>query len=131
MRLNAIQHSRRFWLGVTLIYMVALLAVSLKPIDRTGPSSAVQEATHNFFHVPAYALLTLFWVNTLTAYKIQSRILIWAFCISCLYGLMNELLQGWVPGRFPSRLDIFLNTLGTVGMLLFIKKRTLKRDMGG
>ena len=111
---------QRFWLWTTVLYMIVLMAGSLKPNLDTASHSQLAEMLHNAFHLPAYAMLAFILVNTFRAFN-RPRANLWVFCISAGYGGLIEILQGLVPGRTPSFGDESLNALGTVLVLLFFR----------
>ncbi len=117
-----LKNNSKFWLGSTIGYMVLLLGASLKPDFHPESATKIKQLTHNFAHIPAYSLLTFFLVNALGGYKITSKIFMWAFGISVVYGAFNEVVQSFVPGRTASLLDVGSNTLGTILILLCVKK---------
>ena len=110
-----------FWIWTTVLYMLALLAGSLKPELDTTPHSKLQEMLHNFFHLPAYAMLAFILMNTFRAFN-RRRVNLWVFLISVGYGGLIEILQGFVPGRTPSLGDESLNMLGTALVLLCLRR---------
>jgi len=113
--------NKRCWKIITLFYMGCLLAYSLKPGASLGAASSIKQVAFNLAHVPAYALLTL-----LLVYSLELKTLNWAFTVSVSYGIFNEFVQSFSPGRTVSIFDILLNALGTWGMLYFIRKGYVK-----
>ena len=112
--------SKRFWPWATVLYMAVLMAGSLRPNLDTAPHSQLKEMLHNFFHFPAYAMLTFILIKTFLAFE-QKGFRFWVFLISAGYGGLIEILQGFVPGRTPSWGDESVNTLGTLLVLIFFK----------
>ena len=105
--------------------MLVIAYVSLKPIDRSGgPPSVAMENIQNFAHIPAYAILTFclvrcfFQLNTLTE--------LYCFGIAFAYGVIMELLQHFVPGRFTSGMDVLRNTVGIAAMIYTLHKGYLR-----
>ena len=108
--------------------MAALLAFSLKPVVREYEPSAIQEAAHNFLHVPAYVILTVLLIKIfmVQSRKLWERAAVLAFVLAFAYGLGIEFLQGLIPGRNPSLLDVVLNSIGAgIGILSTKRKKDL------
>ena len=107
-------------LVVTLAYMVVLFILSSVPGSGEGGRlmDLVSPTVANIAHVPAYGLLALLWILTLRDYGVSEHRSMWvAFLVASGYGALTELYQFWVPGRFPSVLDVMSNIAGS---LLFI-----------
>ena len=118
--------NHQFWLTALIIYMVLICYLSLKPEE--GPKgTALQETLHNLGHVPAYAGLTFLAIGLLMVYEVKSSVFLKAFCSSVLYGVLLEYLQGFVPGRTPSLLDVSSNAFGALGMIFLIHQGFMKK----
>ena len=134
-----------------LLLLVSLKPV----VETAAPPSALKETLHNLLHVPAYAILAFLLFYALISLRStlrqsvegqavhgpQSTVLwtvdgrpsakaskgrLWtAFLIAVIYGALMEYLQGFVPGRLPSVLDLILNTLGAGGMVFWLKGRKI------
>jgi hypothetical protein len=107
-------------LVVTLGYMFVLFILS--SIPDTGEKGHLMDLTSstvkNMLHIPAYGLLTLLWILTLRDHGVtEYRSMCVAFLVASGYGVLTELHQVWVPGRFPSVPDVMLNVFGS---LIFI-----------
>lgn len=104
---------------VTLVYMWILFILSAMPGGENGNVMRLMSPTvANMLHVPAYGLLALLWVLRLKEHGLTEGRSMWvAFLVASAYGAVTELHQFWVPGRYPSALDVMSNI---VGSLLFI-----------
>ena len=138
--------NRTTWFSVTVIYMALLLWGSLKPpAASVGEQDFVREMLHNLLHVPAYAGLTLVLYKAIKSSEQRPKNGILeirdiefgarkaGMLIAIIYGVVIEQLQGMVPGRYPSTLDIFLNIAGAGGMasiLEWFNRRELKGGEG-
>jgi len=94
----------------------------LSSIPDTGDAGQitafVSPTIQNILHLPAYGLLGLLWIFTLRTHGFPENRSIWAaILLSSTYGGLMEICQIWVPGRFPSIMDFFVNV---VGVLLFV-----------
>ena len=118
--------NRKFWLTALMFYMALICALSLKPAKDTG-GTALQEIIHNLCHVPAYAGLTFIAIGVLKVYGVKSTVFLKTFCFSVFYGVLLEYLQGFVPGRTPSLLDVSLNAFGALGMIFLIHQGFMKK----
>jgi len=109
------QHSTA--LIITLSYMCVLFILSSIPGGReNGPLVSAKVA--NMLHIPAYGLLALLWIVTLRDRGVtEHRSMYVAFLVASAYGALTELNQVWIPGRFPSALDVMFNVAGS---LIFI-----------
>lgn len=107
---------------------MALIAfLSLIPMDSGATHFrllvAVQPDVQNLMHIPAYALLTILWMQALTQ---QGRLGFGrnasAFVFVAGFGLANELAQGWIPGRYLSLTDGLVNLLGAlIGLVFYLE----------
>lgn len=105
------------WRAAAVAYMAALMFVSVIPRVFPGPSTSVKETAHNFFHIPAYAVLLFFiWKS------VGSQFLKQAAAVAFIYGLINELLQTFIPERTGSLTDAGLNAIG-IGLMFFAIRR--------
>jgi len=97
---------------VTLGYMCVLFILSSIPGGReNGP--LVSPTVADVLHVPAYGLLALLWILTLRVHGVTDyRSMYVAFLVASAYGTLTELNQVWIPGRFPSALDVMFNVAG-------------------
>ena len=107
-------------------YMAALALVSVIPMD---PGAAhirflvnMNPALQNVLHLPAYAALTILWMQVLTQ---RGRHGLSRLCTALLlgagFGLANEAMQILIPGRYPSLMDTLANLAGSgLGVLVYI-----------
>ncbi len=97
--------------------MCVLFILSSIPGGR-GNGPLVSAKLANIAHVPAYGLLALLWIFTLRDHGVtEQRSMYVAFLVASAYGALTELNQVWIPGRFPSALDVMSNITGS---LMFI-----------
>jgi len=102
----------------TLAYSLAILALSLKPVSPVADEGILFEVFWNFMHAPVYAFLAFLILKSFTPSNVKIYVL--AFFITVIYGILNELVQSFVPGRSPSLMDVGLNTIGAASVLTFI-----------
>ncbi len=119
-------------IGITVGYMAMLLILSAIP-DTSSPENhfmLLSPTIQNLAHVPAYGFLALLWIfNLRSSGTPRAQAVMAAMIIATVYGLLMELLQTTVPGRFPSLLDGLLNVAGivifTVGYLLVSSRASI------
>ena len=114
--------------------MLMILATSLIPMDRQidGLNVIINIKPHiqNFLHIPVYSLLAVLWLRLFNQHQIDQRK---SFCLVLLiaigFGIINEWIQFFIPGRYLSIADMLFNTIGVFsGILIYriIKKREFK-----
>lgn len=70
-------------------------------------------AVQNLAHIPLFGILAWLWHRSLSAWIKNSRLPIsMAFLLATGFGILDELHQLHVPGRYASLTDVALNTLG-------------------
>ena len=110
---------------LTSIYMLLLLASSVIPMDRQIKGFqfviAFKPAIQNLLHIPMFAILSFLFLLILQTFQIE----IWkrnviVLLSSGLFGLINEIIQIPVPGRYGGLTDIVLNLAGAIlGIVVF------------
>ncbi|MHC4108651.1 MAG: VanZ family protein [Planctomycetota bacterium] len=115
------------WTLLALAYMATLFLLSSIPDDDgigrriLFPPPAVQ----NLLHVPVYAGLTWVWWRALR--KTRAAVL-WAAAIAIGYGLLDEVHQMHVPGRFASVTDALLNAAGAAAVVAWVYLYRARHD---
>ncbi len=117
--IRVLETSNSRWRLAVVFYMVLLTCTSLQPGDPTAGTAWLSELFHNLAHPPAYAIFAWLLINA--ASTITPRVLYGVFAITFLYGALLEVLQTFVPDRFPSIGDTLLNALGA-GIILWAFK---------
>ena len=114
-------------ISLLLVYILFLLGTSLVPMDREIDGLqfllALKPVVQNLLHIPLFMLLSILLLQVLQNYKplSWSRIIL-ALILSCFIGIFNEYIQLFVPGRYPSIIDMGFNTLGAMlGIALYAK----------
>jgi VanZ family protein len=85
----------------------------------------------NILHVPAFIVLFILWFWVLSGLLLTQRNrYLYAFSVSILFGGFLEFFQIFVPGRYPSLIDILMNIFGAgLGIIIIrwdMEKRALK-----
>ncbi len=103
---------------LTLAYMALLCILSLVPVAESAGHPwydlrALPPNIQNLCHLPAYGLLALIWIVTFRSYgSARLQTVMCGALIAALYGVLLELAQAIVPGRYPSISDCVLNVSG-------------------
>jgi glycopeptide antibiotics resistance protein len=110
---------------LTSVYMLLLLASSVIPMDRhiNGLQFVIdlKPTVQNLLHIPMFAVLSFLFLLILQAFQIEN----WkrntiVLLSSGLFGLINEIIQIPVPGRYGGLTDILLNFAGAIlGIIVF------------
>ena len=113
-------------MALPLVLMAVIFALSSIPgrgQDRTLQFLVdLDPQLQNLLHVPLFGLLQVLWLRALAKTGMASRCVVSTGLLICLaYGVFDEVHQMFVPGRYPSLLDVLLNFTGIVlGTLLFL-----------
>jgi VanZ family protein len=82
-------------------------------------------------HAPAYGLLTWLLMSGLRGYGRPRRYaLSVAMATASIFGILMEILQGFVPGRVVDSGDVLLNAVGIGMAALLILWRDMSADSG-
>jgi hypothetical protein len=116
---------RNIKIALVLSYMLLLLASSLIPMDRDIEGLQfiidLKPTIQNLLHIPMYIVLAILFLQILQNYQIEGwkgNILGFLGC-GC-FGIINEIIQIVVPGRYGGLTDIGLNLIGTIiGILIY------------
>ena len=120
------------WPLLAIAYMAALFLLSSIPDDSDlgrrilFPPPAVQ----NLLHVPVYAGLSWIWWRALRARTGPRPAALLAGAIATGYGVLDEIHQMYVPGRFASITDALLNTAGAAAVVAWVFLRAPDRGPG-
>ena len=69
----------------------------------------------NALHVPAYTVLTILLLASVgSSWRRHAGLVAGLACVCILCGIVLELLQAHIPGRFASATDMFLNAAGVL-----------------
>ena len=118
----------RRWRFITVFYLILLAFFCLTggmPPDPSEPK-IFQILWPNIAHIPAYTILTYCLLRSFSPITAKIRIGIFAFALS--YGALIEILQSFVPYRYPSVSDLFLNISGILLAFYLVQKRGLAAE---
>ena len=103
-------------IAITVSYIIMILLSSAFPDYDIVPSRI-----QNLMHIPAYLVLTILLLQLYKNYRINGwKRIVLALLTSMVVGLVGEMIQSFIPSRFPSIVDLIRNFTGTVaGIILF------------
>lgn len=125
--------SRNAMRVAAFVYALALIVLSVLPSGKGvlgGWDQDIAPSLQNTLHVPVYALLAVLVTFAMPPRlgNSRGRLLLVALCC-CVFGLILEFAQVFVPGRSASVIDALLNVVGVgVGVLIVFPWR---RKAGG
>ena len=110
---------------VVLIYMLLFLASSAIPMDHEirGLQFVIdlKPTIQNLLHIPMYIVPSILFLQIFQNYQIEGwnrNILV--FLGSSCFGIINEIIQIFVPSRYAGLIDIGLNLIGVIiGILIY------------
>jgi len=110
---------------VTVCYMLVILATSIMPMEQNlGQFQIIIDLKphiQNLLHIPIFAFLAVLFLQVAKDCRLvgkKSIIIVLLFCIG--FGVLNEVIQIVIPGRYASILDVIFNFIGAViGIFLF------------
>jgi hypothetical protein len=101
------------WLAIVLTIVCAFLIFYISSITfPTGSGKPSQVAT--IYHFTAFSYLTLFLVISLTKGKPSKSLIIIGILLAIIYGILDEIHQLFVPGRFASNKDVLIDSFGII-----------------
>jgi VanZ family protein len=109
----------KYWLPVT-IYALLIFYLSSIPGKEIPLLFAHQDV---IAHIVEYAIFAILINRALKAYNLRmvyARRLFWVFLLSFVYAVSDEFHQIFVPGRYASGLDLFIDAIGSfIGSLIY------------
>lgn len=124
---------RVLYIAASVTYAGLLTWASLLPMTGhvgAGTMEVVRRWVLNLLHVPAYAVLGFLFCRAMTGRAGLNHVRLVAAGVSAVVlGVVIELLQARVPGRYPDFIDGSLNTVGVVVALWWVWRRN--RDKAG
>ena len=121
---------------LTIVYASLLLVSSIIPGE--SKSRGLQffinfnPTIQNLLHIPAYGLLAFLLIDISKEYQeLKRRQILYVFIFGCFFGILNEIIQMAVPGRYAGITDVTLNTIGTcLGIFIYLLINTkAKKDL--
>ncbi len=106
--------------------MLLILASSLIPMDRDVQGLQfiidLKPSVQNLLHIPMFAILTILLLKIFNTYDLGKwKSIAMVFALAGIYGLINEAVQFYIPGRYVGILDIGMNLFGAmVGIFVYL-----------
>ncbi|MCI0335546.1 MAG: VanZ family protein [Planctomycetes bacterium] len=116
--LSRLLNNPRLWQLALACYWLALFIGSHMPIERIPLSGGTAD---KFAHVAAFAVLAVIFAITwqVSAGRLMTRHLVWAWVVIALYGALEEVTQP-LAGRVASIWDWLADASGAaLGLMLF------------
>ena len=109
-----------------LLYMSLVMMGSLIPMDRQISGLrfiiAMKPMLQNLLHIPMFAVLSILLLQVLSGYDmtpLKRAAVLLGVAIS--FGVVNEMIQVIIPGRYAGMLDMVLNLIGIFSGILLYK----------
>jgi hypothetical protein len=110
----------------TLAYLTGIFLLSHLPGTESAPGgpsiiSIIPERLQNFLHVPLFAGLAWCMLMSLSNGQWRKTLPLWCYGVvgvfAIVYAAVDEWHQSFIPGRFASLSDFFVDCVGIVGLL--------------
>ena len=116
-----------------LSYMLTIFIMSSVPGDSDiftrGILIILIPTVQNLLHIPLFGLLAFLWIITFKLWSHTEKLSIrMAVLISVNYSFLDEVYQYFVPGRYMSITDVFLDILGVfsaIGIYKLVSKKSI------
>lgn len=109
---------------ISMCYMVAVFVSSVYPTVWNNHERSfiakIDPTIQNLLHVPVYAIVSILSMQTANlVFSGFRKKIIAVFLYGTLFGVINEIFQMFVPGRFATIGDILLNEIGIcIGIIM-------------
>lgn len=114
-----------------LLCMAMVFILSSIPGNGTSNVNFIQNidpGLQNLLHVPLFGMLMLLWFFALIEYKLEVRqAILWAGVITVVYGILDEIHQFFVPGRYSGIGDVLLNCIGVFVVSFYIHRSRIRK----
>lgn len=127
---------KAFKLVLTLLpflYMIAIWIMSSNPDDMILdlPSSSIDRFIKEALHLVEFALLYILLVSALAAnQKLKPGLSLLAALVACLYGVIDEYHQSFVPYRSSTMIDVIKDMIGVAAVYFHVQYHYFKRERG-
>jgi len=114
----------RYIIAAILSTLIIICVSSIPQQSFTGSGTLHEQIISNLLHIPAFAILTFFWLKSFKKEKTKKSFFIFNSVILAgvfLFAISDEIHQSFVPGRTASLMDLGLNALGIIcGVSVFL-----------
>jgi VanZ family protein len=107
-------------------YMFLILVSSVIPAHQGATRFRsfvdLDPGVQNLLHIPAYGVFSVLCLQVLSYSSMRTaRKVVFVLAVSVVFGIINEMIQSMVPGRYASVPDIMLNLVGSIlGVGLYV-----------
>ena len=121
------RHNKLSW---TITILIAVLIFYLSSLSFLDFGKGIYQASWRaiVYHVVIFFLLSIFFFISFLNGKQNNFLLFISFFVLVAYGVIDELHQSFVIGRFPSVLDLIFDSIGILfaSMVYFIRLENKK-----
>ncbi|MFD6206490.1 VanZ family protein [Peribacillus sp. NPDC060253] len=115
------------------LYMIAIWIMSSNPDDMILdlPSSSIDRFIKEALHLVEFALLFILFVSALAANKkLKPGLSLLAALVACLYGVLDEYHQSFVPYRSSTLIDVIKDIIGVAAVYFHVQYHYFKHERG-
>lgn len=106
-----------------LLWMALIFALSSRSRLIDLENEADEKLFYKTAHFISYAILAWLWWRFLASQRqFNWRVLFYAWALTTLYGISDEIHQLFVPGRNGQLADVLFDTAGALAMILLIRR---------
>ena len=98
--------------GISLVITVIMAIIIFYISSLTFSAGRGTGYLSYIYHFTAFSYLALFLLISLTKGNSAKNLIIIGIIIAIIYGILDEIHQYFIPGRYPSFKDILINSLG-------------------
>lgn len=116
-----------------LLYMIAIWVMSSLPDDviLNLPSSTVDHFIKEALHLVEFAILYMLFVAAFAAnHKLTARLSLYVAIFTCLFGIVDEIHQSFVPYRSATLIDVVKDIIGVLAAYFHIMYHYFHRHHG-
>ena len=116
-----------------LLYMIAIWVMSSLPDDviMDLPSSTVDRFIKEALHLVEFAILYMLFVAAFAAnHKLTKKVSLVAAIAACLFGILDEIHQSFVPYRSATMIDVVKDIIGVLAAYFHVKYHYFHRKHG-
>ena len=115
-----VHSSVALWFSV-VGWAALIFALSAQPNLRFVPDAGLDFVVRKLGHVGVFGILTLLLWRALAGTTAWRRPWAWAFALTVLYAVSDELHQAFVAGRHPSAADVGIDATGALIALVAVR----------
>ena len=105
------KHNALSW-AITVLIAVFIFYFSGLTFEGVGGDGGIKNWMSIVYHISIFFFLSLFLFISLIKGKSNSKLFLFAMLILISYGVLDEIHQFFVQGRFCSVIDVFFDLIG-------------------